>query len=285
MSEIEIKSIDRFEDYIRCAELQKLIWNFSDLELIPPRLFKLYQFVGGSVLGAFTKDNVLVGFALAQPSFHYRERSWHSNVLAVHPDFQNRNIGFHLKRVQRLEALKNNIALITWTFDPLQARNSHFNLNRLGVRIRSYLKNAYGPKSSRLIHGGLGTDRVLAEWEINSSLVDKMMNRADASPRETENHLPSCFLQLKNSSDSKRLHAVFPDWRLESFCLEIPGDLTNLLHYNLPLAKEWRRKFRVLMTTSFSRGYQVTRMARYRTTEPDDQSGPSWAAFYILEKC
>ena len=75
-----------------------------------------------------------------------------------------------LKLFQRDEALGRGIRLIQWTFDPLELRNAHFNLNRLGAICREYQPNLYGVTSSPL-HRGLATDRLLVEWHLDSARV------------------------------------------------------------------------------------------------------------------
>ena len=72
-----------------------------------------------------------------------------------------------LKLEQRKEALGRGIQLIEWTFDPLEAKNAYFNVERLGAIARRYPPNQYGTTSSQL-HGGLPTDRLVAEWYIAS---------------------------------------------------------------------------------------------------------------------
>jgi predicted GNAT superfamily acetyltransferase len=91
-------------------------------------------------------------------------------MTGIHADFRDRGIGRMLKLFQRDEALSRNIRLISWTFDPLEFRNAYFNFNRLGAISRTYLPNFYGVTSSPL-HRGLATDRLLAEWHLDSPRV------------------------------------------------------------------------------------------------------------------
>ncbi len=287
MCGIEIRSIESFEDYERCADLQKLIWKFEDRDLLPPRLYKLYSFLGGNVLGAFTgKENRLIGFTLAQPSFHAGIPSWHSNLLAVHPDFQNGGVGWRMKQAQRQDALKTGIRRITWTFDPLQARNAYFNLNRLGACVRSYIRNAYGPGSSSAVHGRLGTDRVLAEWDLDHpGVVARMEGAPDSVRALPAAELPPVLLQWRAHRKSPCLDARLPDRALHRFCLEIPGDFSGLLQSNILLAREWRRKFRVLLMSAFSMGFEMNRVVRIPGEETSGPLSNSWRTFFILESC
>jgi predicted GNAT superfamily acetyltransferase len=98
-------------------------------------------------------------------------------MAAVLEPYRNAGIGRRLKLAQREDALARGIELIEWTFDPLEVRNAYFNF-RLGAIVRRFLPNFYGLTSSPL-HGGLPTDRLLAEWWLQSVRV----RRAIASDR------------------------------------------------------------------------------------------------------
>jgi predicted GNAT superfamily acetyltransferase len=100
-------------------------------------------------------------------------------------EFQNQGIGRRLKLKQREEAQKAGIGLIEWTFDPLEIRNAHFNIERLGVVVRRFICNLYGITSSRL-HGGLPTDRLVAEWHVNSPRVQAIVDRGETVAKCSE---------------------------------------------------------------------------------------------------
>jgi predicted GNAT superfamily acetyltransferase len=75
-----------------------------------------------------------------------------------------------LKLAQRDDALARGIRLMEWTFDPLELKNAYFNMERLGAVVKRYVLNQYGVTSSKL-HGGLPTDRCVAEWYLDSARV------------------------------------------------------------------------------------------------------------------
>ena len=91
-------------------------------------------------------------------------------MAAVLPEFRDLGIGRRLKLAQREDALARGISLIEWTFDPLQTKNAYFNICRLGAIARRYLTDVYGSTSSPL-HAGLPTDRLVAEWHLESERV------------------------------------------------------------------------------------------------------------------
>jgi predicted GNAT superfamily acetyltransferase len=170
MSEgIVIRICEGIEEFQRCVALQREIWGEDDLEVEPATLFVVAEETGGQVLGAFDGER-LVGYTLALVGFRDGTVFLHSHMTGVLAEYRDRGVGRALKLFQREEALERGIRLIVWTFDPLENRNAHFNLNRLGAIARKYLPNLYGLTTSPL-HLGLPTDRLLAEWPLDSARV------------------------------------------------------------------------------------------------------------------
>lgn len=157
------------EEFQRCVALQRKIWGEDDLEVEPATLFVVAEETGGQVLGAFDGER-LVGYTLALVGFRNGSLFLHSHMTGVLGEYRDRGVGRALKLFQREDALGRGIRLIVWTFDPLEIRNAHFNLNRLGAIARKYLPNLYGLTTSPL-HLGLPTDRLLAEWELDTDRV------------------------------------------------------------------------------------------------------------------
>jgi predicted GNAT superfamily acetyltransferase len=141
--------------------------------MIPRRMFLLASRIGGQVLGAFAGDT-LVGFAMALPGYRNGRAYLHSHMVGVLPQYRNLGIARALKLAQRDDALARGIELMEWTFDPLEIKNAHLNIARLGVIVRRYQRDFYGPSSSPL-QGGLPTDRVYAEWWLRSQRVEQIL--------------------------------------------------------------------------------------------------------------
>jgi len=161
------------EDFRACVALQKEVWNFSDAELVPLRMFVVADKVGGQVMGAFDGD-VMVGFALSVPGTRTGHVYLHSHMLAVRKDHRNSGLGRRLKLMQREDALARGIELIEWTFDPLEIKNAYLNIEKLGAIARRYNINQYGITSSPL-QGGLPSDRLIAEWWLKSKRVEGLL--------------------------------------------------------------------------------------------------------------
>jgi len=167
--EISIRRCGGLAEFERCIDLQRAIWNESDIEVEPVTSFIVAARIGGQVLGAFDAGR-MVGYTLALPGVRDGACYLHSHMTGVLPEYRGRGVGFLLKTFQRDEARARGITRIEWTFDPLEFRNAQFNLTRLGAISRQYLPNLYGVTSSPL-HRGLPTDRLLAEWHLDSPRV------------------------------------------------------------------------------------------------------------------
>jgi predicted GNAT superfamily acetyltransferase len=166
---ITIRKCCTLQEFHTCVELQREIWDEEDLELEPSTMFVVASISGGQVLGAFDGGK-LVGFTLAVAGVRQGVAYLHSHQTGVTAAYRDRGVGRMLKLFQREEALARGIRLVEWTFDPLEMKNAHFNLNRLGAICRRYLPNLYGVTSSPL-HRGIETDRLVAEWQLDSPRV------------------------------------------------------------------------------------------------------------------
>lgn len=171
--ELVFRKCHGVEEFNECVRLQKEVWNFSDLDLVPLRMFVVAEKVGGQVMGCFDRDK-MVGFALSIPGSRSGHPYLHSHMLAVINEYRNRGIGRQLKLAQRDDALERGFELIEWTFDPLEIKNAFLNIEKLGAIARRYTLNQYGMSSSPL-QGGLPTDRLVAEWWLPSQRVEAVL--------------------------------------------------------------------------------------------------------------
>lgn len=181
---ITIRSCDGFGELQACVDLQNEVWGYDESESIPRKSFFVNQKVGGQVMGAFdnsapghTHQN-LIGFAMSLPGIKNTPDGprpyLHSHMLAVRPSYRNQSIGRQLKLAQRDDALQRGIRLMEWSFDPLEIKNAYLNIHRLGVVVRKYFPDFYGLSSSRL-QAGLPTDRLIAEWWMDSARVCNLL--------------------------------------------------------------------------------------------------------------
>jgi predicted GNAT superfamily acetyltransferase len=179
---IEIHALTTHEELEQAVQLQREIWGFAEVELLPVRLFVVATKVGGQVFGAFD-DGQMVAFLLAIPGMKAGGSSYlHSHMMGVLPEYRNQGVGRMLKLRQRDEAIASGVRLVEWTFDPLELKNAFFNIERLGAIVRRYVLNQYGTTTSHL-HGGLPTDRCVAEWHVSTKRVQRIL--AGETPQQT----------------------------------------------------------------------------------------------------
>lgn len=170
---IAIRECQGLDELRACVALQKEVWKFADIELVPLRVFVVAGKVGGQVIGAF-EGRELVGFAFAIPGVRDSRSYLYSHMLAVRERYRNTGLGRRLKLAQRDDGLTRGFDLMEWTFDPLEIKNAYFNLEKLGAIARRYQVNLYGITSSQL-QGGLPTDRLVAEWWLKSKRVEQLL--------------------------------------------------------------------------------------------------------------
>jgi predicted GNAT superfamily acetyltransferase len=188
---ITIRKCQGIGEFSACVALQKEVWNFDDADLVPLRIFVVGEKIGGQVIGAFDSSNndELVGFAFSIPGERGGHAYLHSHMLAVRASWRNFGLGRRLKLAQRADAIQKGFELIEWTFDPLEIKNAHLNLVRLGAIARRYSVNHYGNSSSPL-QGGLPTDRLVAEWWLKSRRVVNLLDHGQAPSIEVERRIP-----------------------------------------------------------------------------------------------
>jgi len=219
---IRIRSCSGMDEMQACVDLQIATWGYDESDVIPRKTFLLAQKIGGQVVGAFEtggegatdpasagKSETLVGFAMSLPGLKSTPQGpqpyIHSHMLAVRPSHRNRGVGMQLKWEQRHEALSRGIRHMEWTFDPLQIKNAFINIHRLSATSREYRVNFYGVSSSRL-QGGLPTDRLLADWELDSPRVEALFARRPAAARTIEERIlvPASIEEWKASEATRK---------------------------------------------------------------------------------
>ena len=177
--EIQIRECTTIEEFDECIALQREAFALPELEISPRRHLIVTRRAGGWTLGAFAREE-MVGFVHHMVAVRGRDEIiGYSHMMAVARAYQNKGVGARLKWAQRERALREGRRFIKWTWDPMQARNAHFNLNRLGVTVSSYGVNFYGtdyitmpreaPRDVRL-----DSDRLFADWQLDSARVTRL---------------------------------------------------------------------------------------------------------------
>ncbi len=248
-NEIRIAPVTELADLARCVEIQLAVWGYSDGDVVPARVFVVARAIGGQVIGAWA-GRELVGFAMALPGYRDGRAYLHSHMLAVLPEYRNAGLGRRLKLAQRQDALARGIERMEWTFDPLEIKNAHLNIARLGAIARRYLPDFYGHSTS-VLQGGLPTDRLVAEWWLNSARVRRIVGE-EGGERDAAQPRPDGRPSDKVAESIDVLRAVY-DWKQD------PEQRT--------LAEQLQTKNRIALQAAFARGLAVT--GYQRTTEGD----------------
>lgn len=199
MSEISIRECATVEEFDACVRLQREAFGLPDLELSPRRHLIVSRAAGGFVLGAFAGSR-MVGFVHTLAAVREGRPFAYSHMMAVAPDFQNRRVGARLKWAQRERALREGWDFVKWTFEPVKARNAHFNINRLGAIVRVYAENFYGtdyhtsPDEQGQAHD-LDSDRLVAEWHLRAPRVEALA-RQEHEVSEATAARPSATVEI-----------------------------------------------------------------------------------------
>lgn len=222
---VRLRILTSHRDFVACVTLQVDTWGTTSADIVPASLMQAASRVGGLAVGAFADDDALIGFVFGLSGFRNGEAVHWSHMLAVHRDARGGGIGRRLKEFQSAELARRDIGAVYWTFDPLQARNAHLNVNRLGVRVLEYVVDMYGASPSPL-HYGLATDRLI------------VMGRTSVSPNEAR--APVVGHSLPILTPFPRPGDAVVDDDSSAALIEIPSDLEELFARSPNAAAEWR---------------------------------------------
>ena len=268
----EIRAARDRSDYDACVALQREVWGLSDLEITSAIQLIATVHAGGVLLVAEAPGAGVVGFSYGFAGFANGAPLLHSDMLAVRPAWRGKSLGLRLKWAQRETALALGLRLVTWTFDPMRAKNAQLNLSRLGAIARQHLPDFYGRTSSAL-HHGLATDRLLARWELDSPRVKRLAAKHPAVVARAKSDAP-----LINDVRLQGGLPVSSDPRLDldeaRLRLQIPSDWDAVCRADTALAKEWQAIVRRSFAACFARGYAAV----------DLEAGSGETARYVLER-
>lgn len=282
-----IRPLDSLDDYRACVALQEETWGAGFSERVPPAILKVSRLLGGVASGAFTSDGHLAGFVFGMTGLRDGAPVHWSDMLAVRPAHRNRGLGRLLKLHQREEVMRLGVHRMHWTFDPLRPGNAHLNFNRLGSVAPEYVEQMYGDTDSPL-HRGIGTDRFVVLWELDSPHVKECLAGAEHTPDLDE--ASSCPAALTATpepppagsggtldTDGDPAHfgntgpAAHPghprlDLDADRIRVAIPADIGALMEHDPALALAWRRATRAVFGHYLARGWVVRHFLRHPRT-------------------
>jgi predicted GNAT superfamily acetyltransferase len=239
---VKIRALGRASDFDDILDIQRRVWGHGETDLTPSHLFRITARMGAILLGGYV-DGRLAGFVYSFPAVFEGRLVQHSHLLAVLPEYQGRGVGKSLKWAQRDRAVELGYDLITWTFDPLQARNANLNLHTLGAVARTYWRNFYGNQEALVLGPGVQTDRFLVEWPVKSRWV---ATRRAGGPAKSVPRTAGCALASPGR----------PDVTIDSrFILAEVPRAVNDLRRRPHLIAAWQRGLRRALEHYLGRGY------------------------------
>lgn len=241
--EIRTERVTDLDGCEQCRGIAAQVWG-SDAACSTAQMI-VHALYGGVVLLAFD-GNRPVGFLFSFPARYRGEWVLWSHETGVIPSYLHKGVGTLLKHEQRHIAREIGYSAIAWTFDPLVARNAHFNLNKLGARIAEYKENVYGVDNHDLVNQGVETDRFVAVWKTDASI------RADHRSRIDVQSGDNTVLTLHGASPVVQLRAAMAEY----VSTQIPWDFSNLIQTDRNAAMSWRNAFRTVAYRLLHDGYQ-----------------------------
>ena len=263
MPEWIIHVLETPEEMTAVEDLQRLVWSCPDIEIVPKDMLLAAVHNGGLAVGAFVGKD-LVGVSFGFPGFYTTpdgpRLKHHSHILAVHPDWRSKGIGFALKRAQWQLVRKQGLDRVTWTYDPLLSRNAYLNIARLGAVCNTYLRSEYGEMHDGL-NAGLPSDRFQVDWWLNTVRVERRLSRR-SRPTLTPDHYHAAEATLLEARQGREPVARPPEEVLPLtgtlLLVEIPNNFLALKAIDLSLARDWRFYTREVFEKAFAAGYLVT---------------------------
>lgn len=267
VTRIRIRKLNRHSDFEKLVDIQRAVWKHEDEDLIPTHQFRISSKMGGILLGAYVGEE-LVGFVFSFPAVFEKKLCQHSHLLAVMPRYQGSGVGKTLKWAQRERALKLGYDLITWTMDPLQAKNANLNFHTLGAMTKTYLPHFYGATPALTLAPNIPTDRILIEWPIRKKKVE---TRRRGKYDEYDEAMLQKALEKKPGDQDSLPDSPRLSLKEKLILVEVPRQI-KVMGIKPHFVSAWQTSLRKVLSRYFGRGYAVS----------DFLFGER--CFYVLEK-
>ncbi len=263
MTDWQIRPFSTIEEFRACEKLQEETWGEGFSERVPAAILKVAQILGGIAAGAYAPDGSLAGFVFGMTGVRDGELVHWSDMLAVKRGLRDSGLGTRLKAYQREVMLERGVAKMHWTFDPLQSRNAYMNFSKMGIVVREYAKDMYGETDSPL-HRGIGTDRFIALWLMDSSRVRRRMAGEERGPGpEALGVYPAALTaRPQEGGHLPEPGRVLLGMEEPAVSIAIPADVSAIMVASMDLAVAWRQSTRMALTHYMDRGYEVRELVR-----------------------
>ena len=260
MTQFVIRPMESTSEFTECVSFQEAIWGPAFSESVPVAILKVSQRLGGIVVGAYDEADELAGFVYGMTGLEDGRAVHWSDMLAVRPELEDTGLGSRLKSHQREQLLKMGIDTVYWTFDPLESRNAHINFSKLGIVAREYEKDMYGDATSPL-HRGIGTDRLVALWQIDTDRVARRVAGDHGPDLEVVNDAVP-VMEVHMDGDLPRPAEPNLELRSSPLLLPIPKSIQDIKSHSADVATQWRNATRAALSAYLDRGYEVRELYR-----------------------
>jgi predicted GNAT superfamily acetyltransferase len=289
---IQIRDLASIEDLTQLKAVEQEVWGMADDDTLPLTLAIALKAAGNIFVGAFDKNrgkndkdknqdkdkdkNQLIGFAFGFLGRENGQSNIHSHMLAVLDAYRHLDLGRQLKQAQRERAIAMGVHEMTWTYDPLQSLNAHFNFSKLGVISDTYKVDFYGPETSSMLHQN-GTDRLWVRWMLSSRRVrDRLAGKNARAETLDALKLLAPLVRFDPSGRPARADLAQSLAR-QRLSIEIPGDILAVERSDMELAREWRAATRWAFDEALKAGFVVSEFCR----SVRGQQGPGT---YLLQR-
>jgi predicted GNAT superfamily acetyltransferase len=273
---IVFRDLETIAEIKALEDLQIEAWGDDERDIVPLNQFVAARHVGGSLIGAFDGEKV-VGFVYGFYGHTAGRIVHHSHMLAVSPGYRRHNLGFRLKAEQRERVLADRLTdRITWTFDPLQSLNAHFNFAKVGVVSDMYKINVYGQEGASFLHRN-GTDRLFVTWLLNSPRVQRSMSGQHGPKPDlagSQRGVSRLLHHSKSGQPEAEASIVTALTHSRFATIEIPADINSVERADFNLARKWREQTRRAFSQAIAEGYKVV----------DYSLENELSGYYILDK-
>ena len=263
MTSWDIRPFRTIEEFRACERLQEETWGEGFSERVPTATLKVVQIIGGIASGAFAPDGSLEGFVFGMTGVRDGEVVHWSDMLAVKRSLRDSGLGTRLKAYQRQVMMERGVTKMHWTFDPLQSRNAYLNFSKLGIVVREYTEDMYGETDSPL-HRGIGTDRFVALWLMDSARVRRRMAGEERGPDTGVLSVYPAALGAGTPAGDRLPEPGHILLGMEDAVVSvaIPAHISAVMAESMELAVAWRRSTRTALTHYMDRGYEVRELVR-----------------------
>ena len=252
--EVVVRPLESLDDARAASELFDRIWQ--ERRVMGAPLIRAMAAHGGQVLGAFIGDEMvgaqvgLVGIGEGGPTLH-------SHITGIALEAQHRGVGFRLKVAQREWCLERGIEVITWTFDPMVARNAYFNLEKLGAVADRFHRDYYGPMNDAFNRGDR-SDRLEVRWELRSDRVRRALD--GPTPRSDHSPHSSASFAVRDEGGRPEPSELGEAW--EQAFVAFPPDYHALREADPEAATAWRDAVGDALESAFAAGARAIGFVR-----------------------